>query len=94
MRQARIVRNRITRVTRSSPIDSAATRPRSGARNDRTPEVPNGGIANGLNVQYLQAVQLAGRLDDAGQHELPEHLVTVYGPLESERLVSVCEGIP
>jgi len=56
--------------------------------------VPNGGIANGLNVQYLQAVQLAGRLDDAGQHELPEHLVTVYGPLESERLVSVCEGIP
>jgi hypothetical protein len=40
-----------------------------------------------------RAIQLAGRLDDAGQHQLPEHLVAVRGPPEPEHLVGQRQGI-
>jgi len=30
--------------------------------------------------QHPQAVELAGRLDDPRQHQLPEHLITADGP--------------
>jgi hypothetical protein len=40
-----------------------------------------------------QTVQLAGRLDDAGQHQLTEHLVPTHSLLEPEHLVGRDQGI-
>ena len=40
-------------------------------------------------AQHAQTVQLAGRLDDAGQHQLAEHLVPAHGLLEPEHPVGM-----
>ena len=45
-------------------------------------------------LQHTQAAGLAGRLDDPGQHQLPEHLVPASGFFEPQRAVGVLEGVP
>ena len=44
--------------------------------------------------QHPQAVELAGRLDDPRQHQLPEHLVPAGGPVEPERVVGAAQPVP
>jgi hypothetical protein len=44
-------------------------------------------------AQHAQTVQLAGRLDDAGQHQLTEHLVPAHGLLEPEHPVGMDQDI-
>jgi hypothetical protein len=44
-------------------------------------------------VQDPQAVELAGRLDDPGQHQLPEHLIPGRGLLQAQHPVGVLQGI-
>jgi len=43
--------------------------------------------------QHAQPVQLAGRLHDAGQHQLAEHLVASQGLLEPEHPAGMDKGI-
>jgi hypothetical protein len=45
-------------------------------------------------LQHPQAVELAGRLDDTGQHELPEHFVPACSLPEPKHLVGVHESAP
>jgi hypothetical protein len=45
-------------------------------------------------VQHPQRVQLAGRLDDPRQHQLPEHLITAGRLAEPQRVVGAAQGIP
>jgi hypothetical protein len=40
-----------------------------------------------------QAVELAGRLDDPGQHQLPEHLVPARRVFQPQHPVSVLQGV-
>ena len=47
---------------------------------------------NARFLQHPQAVQLAGRLDDPGQHQLGEHLVATGGVLEPQHPVAVSES--
>jgi hypothetical protein len=42
--------------------------------------------------QHAQTVQLAGRLDDAGQHQLAGHLVPAHGLLEPGHPVGMDQG--
>jgi hypothetical protein len=44
-------------------------------------------------AQYAQIVQLAGRLDDAGQHQLAGHLVPAHGLLEPDHPVGMDQRI-
>jgi hypothetical protein len=39
-------------------------------------------VRSRLASKYPQVVDLAGRLDDPGQHQLPEHRVLTVGPAE------------
>ncbi len=53
-----------------------------------------GGRADPDLFEDPQAVELAGRLDDPGQHQIPEHHVTLSGLLEAERRVRPAQGVP
>jgi hypothetical protein len=44
-------------------------------------------------LQHLQAIQLADRLDNPGQHQLGAHLVAVRGIGEPEHPIGVLQGI-
>lgn len=45
-------------------------------------------------VQDPQRVEFAGRLDDPGQHQLPEHLVNTGGGMEPEILIRHRQRVP
>jgi hypothetical protein len=64
------------------------TSPRQAAVDRRVRCRRNTGLA-----QHAQTVQLAGRLDDARQHQLAEHLVPAQGLLEPEHPVGMDQGI-
>jgi hypothetical protein len=51
------------------------------------------GVDPGLG-QHPQAVVLTGRLDDPGQHQLPEHLVSGGGGVQAELLVGRAQRVP
>ena len=66
--------------------DSVAS-PRQAAVDRRVRCRRNTGLA-----QHAQTVQLAGRLDDTGQHQLAEHLVPAHGLLEPEHPAGMDQG--
>ena len=45
-------------------------------------------------VQNPQRVQLAGRFDDARQHQGPEHLITIGHGIEPEKVIGAAERVP
>jgi hypothetical protein len=71
------------------------------------PRNPVGGVATQAPVegairrrvdtdlgQHPQAVELAGRLDDPRQHQLPERLIPADSPVEPERVVGATQPLP
>ena len=44
-------------------------------------------------LQHPQAVELAGRLDDPGQHQVPEHLVPAGRVLQAQHPVAALQGV-
>ena len=45
-------------------------------------------------AEHPQAVGLAGRLDDPGQHQVPEHRVPAGGLVEPEQLIRPAQPVP
>ena len=39
-------------------------------------------------LQHPKRVQLAGRLDDPRQHQVPEHLITASGPAQAQHVIA------
>jgi hypothetical protein len=44
--------------------------------------------------QHPRRVELAGRLDDPRQHQIPQHRITVENTIEPQRLIDPAQGIP
>jgi hypothetical protein len=44
-------------------------------------------------LQHPQRVQLAGRFNDPGQHQVPEHIVPAGRVIEAQHLVGALEGV-
>jgi len=44
--------------------------------------------------EHPQRIGLAGRFDDPGQHQIPEHVITVGGPVKAEPAISGAQPVP
>jgi hypothetical protein len=55
---------------------------------------PVGGRVDPGRGKHAQRVQLAGRLDDPGQHQRPEHLITAGRGVEAQRVVGPAQRVP
>lgn len=65
-----------------------------GVRRQAPLEGPVGHRRDASLGEHPQRVQLAGRLDDPRQHQLPEDLVSVGRVGEPQRVVDAAQGIP